>query len=44
MNFIKKAIYEHDVKKLTLEIESLEEQLEILKHSLRVRRIQLGEV
>ena len=44
MNFIKKVIYEHDINKLTLKIESMEEQLEILKHNLRVRRTQLEEV
>lgn len=43
MNFIKKVIYQHDVNKLTLKIASMEEQLEILKHNLRVRRTQLGE-
>ena len=43
MNFIKKAIYEHDIKKLTLTIESLEEQLDVLKYNLRVRKAQLAE-
>ncbi len=43
MNFIKKTIYEHDVKKLTLTIESLEEQLDVLKYNLRVREAQLAE-